>query len=507
MFDDEYSFVFTLAKGYSSTSTVEGQTTTDGDQLVMVGDGRYSTNKRNYYLCNTAYQGSNYTHYLNGYIVGTISETEDGGYKITFPSFSLRNRNDGNLLSNMEQYDGYELEVIKTNATITETGYDIYNGGYLFRNRKFQGKLTINPDNTFELLGLSQTGYAINKQNQLVPVTGVLYDDNTLRIDSHQHMLFAEEAYTRYGYTYYSWADYQLMEMDAEGELYYSVDGTYTMNDELSHNGVHRWVTNDGDCTTSYGLKIKLNDYTFVSVPNDNIYGEVLITYLSENTTIDCGYDKTLDVTLNLIEYDADEKDVYARGEVVSNKNFEHVSKYEVYMVPGNHSSINHHVGFRQNHEDGHTNAMLIYSKDMTDYNHVNKEPQATFAAERASENPADLGFEVRIPRTAIENAHGAFNRYNTLYVKAYYDNGLEPTFHDMRYKATVTGITELVSAADVDIKALPGAIFVDETELTVNIFTPSGMMVYTGQAGTIPVAAGIYIVKVGNQTAKLVVK
>ena len=95
------------------------------------------------------------------------------------------------------------------------------------------------------------------------------------------------------------------------------------------------------------------------------------------------------------------------------------------------------------------------------------------------------------------------------LFVKTVYNNGLAPTFHALQPSMKSLGITTSVSGTESDegfmARSQPGAIEVCGTQ-TVNIVDINGRCIYRGEAATIAVPAGVYIVRSSSVSVKLLV-
>ena len=77
-----------------------------------------------------------------------------------------------------------------------------------------------------------------------------------------------------------------------------------------------------------------------------------------------------------------------------------------------------------------------------------------------------------------------------------------------MRYVDDVTSIeAPLIGSHEAVIAGGTGEITVGGTDSLVEVFTLSGAKAYSGAAGTIAVAPGIYLVKAGTQVKKVSVK
>ncbi len=215
-------------------------------------------------------------------------------------------------------------------------------------------------------------------------------------------------------------------------------------------------------------------------------------------------------------------KYIYLRGALypVEGTSTQYVDGYELMIVPGWHDSA---AGSDFAHELGHTNGFNI--EDPKYYHHAKYElTEATglrhAVARRAAEGKTDeeiaaelnsgLNFNRMIPEADLPVADP--NGHYTIYVKTNYTpaSGLKPTYHALSYVSdeNTTSIDEVLGSTDDAVIAVRnGEIVVNGTDSLVEVFTLSGAKAYSGAAGTIAVAPGIYLVKAGTQVKKVSVK
>ena len=501
MFDDGCRVVFTLAK--------DGVEAEDGNQLLLTSTTRTTSGKINYNIYKAVLQSSGKYGYYNRTDVswtGTITEKPDhSGYKIIFePARTTPSLFAPDVLSSGILHE-YELETYEPNGWMTTgTVYQLLYG-VVERNKRYPVRIDFNEDGTLTFLNLMNVGNAVTSPTTAVPLKGT-YANGTFSIPYTCAIWACETS------SYVNWASYSIGTVNSYSynSISFSnagISGTYTDNTTPRHTDDRNsnWVTNDGTCRTTVGRTIKVANCGGKSTNTINTSNPY--TPLFINNTVDMTQDCTLDVDLTLNAYGHDGR-VYVNGTVESLKNFGNVEKYEVYMVQGRHSSINSHEGFTAGDADGHTAALKVYAKDFTgyttDYSHAKKNAQT----ERASAAPADFTFNVIIPQKDVEAVHGSSSPYNTFYIKAYYNNGLAPTFHAMRYVDDVTSIeAPLIGSHEAVIAGGTGEITVGGTDSLVEVFALSGAKVYSGAAGTIAVAPGIYMVKAGTKVKKVSVK
>lgn len=506
MFDDGCRVVFTLAK--------DGVEAADGNQLLLTSTTKTTNGGYNYTLYKAVLQDSGKYGYYNRTDVswtGTITEKEDqSGYKIIFepartvPSIFAPGDLSAGILHE------YELETYEPNGWMTTQSVYQLLYGVVERNKKYPVRIDFNEDGTMTFLNLGNIGKAVKSATLSEPLKGT-YSNGTFDIPATTAVWACEIAYGGIHWASYSFGtvnsySYSSISFNSSG-----VKGTYTENKSLGHSTDKNsyWVTNGGNCRTTKGRTLTVANFGGKSTNTYNTSNPY--TPLFINNTVDMTEDLTLDVDFTLNECGHDGR-VYANGTVTSIKNFENVEKYEIYMVAGCHSSITDHAGFTAWHSDGHTSAMKIYAKDFTDYatTFVPSDNRAEVkTAAEAPVSPADFTFNVLIPQADIEAAHGSSSADNTFYVKAYYNNGIEPTFHRMRYADKVTSIDAPLTTGDttVSITGGYGEIIAGCNNTQLEVYTLSGTVVYAGNGGHIAVAPGIYIVRAGAQVEKVTVK
>ena len=300
-----------------------------------------------------------------------------------------------------------------------------------------------------------------------------------------------------------------------------AISGTMTLKKPVHKNiETNQWIhfQDGGNVHTMVGGILKINDFSVYRTNYDNKF---------TGYTIDCDdlTDVTHDVELGIETYgygisgEDKGKYIYLRGALypVEGTSTRYVDGYELMIVPGWHDSA---AGSEFAHELGHTNGFNI--EDPKYYHHAKYElTEATglrhAVARRAAEGKTDeeiaaelnsgLNFNRMIPEAdlPVKDPDGHYS----IYVKTNYTpaSGLKPTYHALSYVSdeNTTSIDEVLGSTDDAVIAVRnGEIVVNGTDSLVEVFALSGAKVYSGAAGTIAVAPGIYLVKAGTQVKKV---
>lgn len=360
-----------------------------------------------------------------------------------------------------------------------------------------------NTKGTFTITNLNNHGYAVNdKITQLSyyeRIVGEYYSftgkfdaaAGTASIDANQKGLI-ELMYTSvasYWGSYQDWImfPFVLTEFtDINGSPAVEIKGTYSNSDKLHHNTVeHGWVTNDGQRRTyEGGAVLSFPAMTYQCIGQTFYHTHNWINSY-HNTEISCSPDVTVDVKLHLNNFSVKDGKIGVHGEIETVANPQYVDHYEICIVPGLYSSINDE-GFEHHVEHGHVDATNLH--EVTPENTwyiVPRAGEASRAAAVDSETAAlranDYSF-FKYPESL--NVTHPNDKY-TVFIKTVYkpETGLTPTFHDMQYVQTPTGIDEnLIDSANA------------ETEY----YTLQGIRVVEPQRGN------VYIVRRGNEVSKI---
>ncbi|MCH5346252.1 MAG: hypothetical protein J1E63_04045 [Muribaculaceae bacterium] len=209
-------------------------------------------------------------------------------------------------------------------------------------------------------------------------------------------------------------------------------------------------------------------------------------------------YEKTNEIThsvsVQLLDKDYRAGDqLYIRGQIYAGENDKYVDHYELYMVPGNVSSVTSNT---------HKTTGLVGAMNISDskfWSSFTKSAAKGASAEedetdnKAAELNADGKFNLVIPEADMKTAGltPSVNGGYTIFVKTHYTtaSGLEPTFHALTY-------VDNRNATGVDM------IEVEDSNAPAIYFNMNGQQV-NGKN----MAPGIYIKKQGNKTTKVVVK
>lgn len=278
---------------------------------------------------------------------------------------------------------------------------------------------------------------------------------------------------------------------------------------KLSHrkHEVNRWSVNDGGAVTTHQLE---SIYKF---GQSRRYSTLTGTYTDHVDSIvitaNNGGDCTHDVKMQINEFDFNPRNGHLKTTVTthSHKNFDNVDYYDLYIVPGTYTSAAD-AGFKHHFEKGHEDAALVKAgcidTAMEDgeiiTNYITVAPHTNDALK-------GLGLE---DVAALDDDPEPVKKPYTLFLKAHYkpETGLEPTFHALATQLTTTGLEDLeAKSEEAAISAATGMIVIDGSDAVAEVYTTSGALVYAGADREIAVPAGLYIVRVGNQTAKVVVK
>lgn len=325
-----------------------------------------------------------------------------------------------------------------------------------------------------------------------------------------------------YGYVYYSgynaywysrevFRQYQTYLTASSGSSKTNITGKRTTSTDgnVAHQNYDKnaWVKADGGAVSTTG---GATVYTFNT---SNIYsqmtGNTLYGYDKVVITAGEGGDCTHDVKMQINEFDFNPRNGHLKTTVTthSHKNFDNVDYYDLYIVPGTYTSAAD-AGFKHHFEKGHEDAALVKAgcidTAMEDgeiiTNYITVAPHTNDALK-------GLGLE---DVAALDDDPEPVKKPYTLFLKAHYkpETGLEPTFHALATQLTTTGLEDLeAKSEEAAISAATGMIVIDGSDAVAEVYTTSGALVYAGADREIAVSAGLYIVRVGNQTAKVVVK
>lgn len=413
------------------------------------------------------------------------------------------------------QFDGVNIRLFKANAVATDMLHSIdwgVSGNSIWikekdtRERQYNMFVDI-VGNDIYMTNLANNGLGINDQgyvqgwsfsNYVHEIHATIENDGRVKLDNSQP---ARPMYRNgpdvYGYvdstsTYQIWELYPsifvstdiLEDGSIDSNFSNDIYGTYSP-EEVSHNGVsHGWVTNDGLRRTYEDFKLTFDNFNYYA--NYLFQNEINMDEIYSGTSIHGNNDVTVDVKLHLNNLSVVNGKIGVHGEIETVANPQYVDHYEICITPGLYSSINDE-GFEHHAELGHVNATNLH--EVTPENTWYIVPRAGAAsmaaaadAETATLRTNDYRF-FKYPEN-LDVTHP--NDKYTVFIKTVYkpETGLTPTFHDMQYVQTPTGIDESL---------------IDSAEAATEYYTLQGVRVVEPQRGN------IYIVRRGNEVNKII--
>ncbi len=535
--------------------TSNGTLTSDGVQLQIDGYERAvgtSKGREGWFMILTSWTGMKYTNYRSKHTVLDITKGTDGFYfseaddsqgvfgfmvlpagtvevpnycGVVVDQFNFAPFNDANgyATATMRQYDteGTEDQLIGTASTNLMTA-----NLYMVDEHKISYPVKVETDGinrTFSILNLNNMGYAVDA-SQSPQMTGQLTTFNgtynpaagTATLNAGQSGLW-EWGHTVVNYWYGQGLDWALYNFtltpftDINGQKNDPIVGTYTSKDGPYHNDTSvkfGWVTprDRGKRRTFEGASVTFPDMTYCAVGN-TFYATPnwLDTYHDTEILFDA--DVTLDVDLNLENVQWHERDgVYVTGSITTNNQTDkYVDSYDVMLVKGWFDHIEQ-GDFIQNDDKGHENAVVLCNGPEDAFNEWSRPKGAAALDNEGGEH--DYRFAKLL--TPAELGHTPEDGKYTVFIRANYKVDLDPTFHSLAYIQTPvhTAVDDLISEGGAPVvKAIAGGIEVSGTEGRVDVVDMTGRTVYSGKAGSIELAAGIYVVRVGSYTVKTAVR
>ena len=486
-----------------------------------------------------------------GYWKGKISEDEEGNLHIDFEDMVMLVDTQSSLDVNYcllygycsqnlyKVIDGYHIDFMKWNATLSgkvaervrqtnKTGY--FTTPVAHDPYKCYVKFTGN--NKFEIVNLTENGYAVRigsptgEYSHLANISGGY---NTRLGEAWLNGGQGAELGIQHGSSSPNMTNVHVKKLanvyrDKSVGKEYSFDdivGAATITGDLSHRlkDTH-WVTNGGTLRTyEKAMSMSLPDFGYV-MARDTVYelssGPTVVTAYEFSS---CYTDNTLDVfdgdvTLDLhhnvdvFGISEDGNTMMVQTTVTPLNNTQYVDSYELWLIP-TPDLVNVNGGDFA-HEDGHSKGLLLSKYTPKPEN----EAPAKGARAASAAKPFKF-FKILDMNTVPTTSLHRKDEYS-FYVKANYkpETGLHPTFHNLvNYSEAddiVTGIEEVEGGVQgVSVSTESGAIIVKEvggSASSVEVYTPAGVTVYRGTESRIEVGAGLYIVRVGSFTTKVVV-
>lgn len=278
--------------------------------------------------------------------------------------------------------------------------------------------------------------------------------------------------------------------------------GRYTIENTEVHNGWHHRL--GGEFAIHENLTLQPG-WTAYFMDSRNTQTDVY----SETTPVNMHLDITPEIRIIVDECLYNTLGVYVSGSVEVLSHPEIAENYEILMVGGRHENIKSDPAFDGTHVYGHSSAIPVA---------IGEE---SLCEERS------MTFERFFPMSQLTEA--GFDPYNTndyitLYAKINVKGTDEPASSKRnapsresaaRYgfaalsptaQTLVTSVNEIVTSP-VHVYAEKGGLYVSGTNAEVSIFDISGATAYTGAGGHISLGNGLYIVKAGGKTVKVIVK
>lgn len=423
---------------------------------------------------------------------GTISEEEDR-YIVTFNPCVLYMANNTSMSgATSTSYEGLQLVIPKYtyNATVTDN--------YKNRDREYPAYVDVDwNDNTVYFINFTCRGFGIQNYaigngiyGDINSIYGNLLPNNRIEIPNQQQLTDIS------GSNVYK---YNLCPATAT-KLGASIYGTYTV-EPLDHVGVSRWHENSGgELVTMAKMNISLDNY---KIRNDNL-GSNVGPWNNTNMEAEIEYTANPTFANNVFGYGDTKVAVYA--EIAEDK-ADNVDHYEVILIPGSKPNINADAYFKHT-DHGHDKGFNM-TLDGTDVSYItNPQPASRATAGNAAiEKEATLE-QLKANGWSDTEIADAKKGVATMYIKTVYNNGLEPSYHALEAPRVTTGVDDIHAAASAaTVVAGEGVIKVSGAEGTVEVYNAAGVQVYAGTDNEIAVAAGLYIVKAGNQATKVVVR
>lgn len=473
------------------------------------------------------YQGYNFRGCKEEFYKGKITRDADGDIHIDFtePCVVIPINNSkyvniylgGYMVSSGTQYiiDNYHIDIIKPNAYLTGKVSESVNisttsgtYGNPVEHEPYPIKIKFD-GNSFEILNLTSNGYAITTENASPNRTRAAWikgSFNALRgfasINSGQGVETHPQFNNSYGYR----GNLNIMsicpvERSPRAIVPYSdIEGTYTESNGVAHRIIKNyWVTNGGQLRTyEKYISMTFPDFAYVYALDMVLDGSPVQNFYYSDAYVDNSIDiydnditHEIDHQLDKFGYSpiaqgSNENYIHARTTVTPMKNNQHVKRYELWIVPGQHSDATH-TDF--SHNNGHAKAYCLDGIDVIGSN----SPAGIISSD--SENPTkrseteilddgSVKFDVLMSEDDLPNASWSSKGEYSLFVKTIYNNHLEPTFHN------------LIAVTPSNMTAIEG-VSVEKPEVATEYYDMMGRKVST------PAKGQIYIIRRGAKTAK----
>lgn len=278
--------------------------------------------------------------------------------------------------------------------------------------------------------------------------------------------------------------------------------GKYTVDNTEVHNGWHHRL--GGEFAVHENLTLQPG-WTAYFLDSQNTQTDVY----SETTPVNMHLDITPEVRINVDECLYNTLGVYVSGSVEVLSHPEIADNYEIFMVGGKHENIKSDPGFDGTHVNGHSSAIPVANGEES----LCEERGMTFEKFFPMSELTEIGFDpyntndyiTLYAKINVKETHEPENvRQNAPAREAaarYGFAALSPTAQTL-----VTSVNE-IETSRVRVYAEKGGLYVSGTDAEVSIFDISGATAYTGAGGHISLSNGLYIVKAGDKTVKVIVK
>lgn len=539
-----YSFIFTLSD--------------DGSQLVLgkndvsIDDNKTKLQCMKVQSSSNWWTGTTYSYVnANSDLKLNITRNTDGSFHFESDTYSVGLNNDVIAFGNYHyateslEFDTYEGGYVATD-TFEHWVMDDYDQASTMHKgdtyvRSYPIAVDMNYDtNVCTIKNFANQGYLVDNYGKISHLTGtinpatktVTFKETT---GYPQQWLYSEGyGYTLYSlnYTLHTWAE-GTSGSKITGPVTAGATATYDDGEGVHHNDAeHAWVTNGGSRRTFEGFSLTFKD-PLLFFMNDAgpkspsgryedkfgegfdgwAFGYHILRASAVYKNMSIGRDVTLDVDLNLNHYGVNDEQVYVNATLREYANYDYVDNYEIYMVPGKFKSISD-AGFAHHLDNGHENAFCI-SDHLTGMVIPAAAREAASEVTRPEGGVGEHTFNLMVPVKKLLGSSDP-NKGYTFFIKANYKKDeatgepmLAPTFHSMVYlDNTTTGIADAgVDTPAALIHVSDGVINIDGTEQEAAVYATSGALIYRGFDRAIPVAPGIYIVRVGATATKTIVR
>lgn len=523
------AYIASSGSWYNPSYTAKGpNASTDGKYYIM--GGKHQDEELLIYPYTFGSKRSTYLYnYYDWY--GKITETADGEYRIEFsdPAIMSSAANDpsawisGFRTHFMYIIDHYAIETFTPNATFKckvvpfTYNYDDRGSYGTPVEKEIPVKYTLNGDDTFTVLNLTDEGFAIGRSETSMSAPRLYtgkYDSETgtATLDGGQYgYLMTRNIREQNARTFWHYGGLttvrtgnSIFDKDFK-DVVIKTDhtGEASVISHLYHfTPKTRWVTNGGHCRTYVSTgTMKLQPFAFVS------YGAVSDIYQYDSSSaftdgeFDSHEDVTLDISHEVETFAKSDTEFYVKSDMTVAKNDQYVDSYELWMAPEK-DQVDVNSGYFTHEENGHELGQML-ARVYT--GQLNGSARVRSRAAGATNHR----FQVQMPLSSIQNVDE--NGKYVFYIKANYtpESGLGSTFHGLSAPDPIsTGVDHVWGeVAEAEVKAVAGGIEVTGAEGTVEVHTPGGALIYHGEGGFIGLESGLYVVSANGNARKVAVR